>query len=668
MVGEKGTILVVDGESESLTLLTGILRDEGYRAHSVNSGELALTSLETAPPDLILLDINLQGMDGLEICRRLTEREGEIPLMLLGSSTNTEERVKGLALGAVDFLTKPFDREELLIRVHIHLALGRLRNQLEGQAAKRTEELLGAVEQLQREIAERRHTEQALRESEQRFRNMADTAPVLIATSGPDQLATFFNKVWLDFTGRSLEQELGRGWTQGVHPDDLERCLTHIASLYVSPGEYSLEYRLRRADGEYRSIMCRGVPRYEPDGTFVGYIGSAIDITDLRRNQEETFARQKLESLGVLASGIAHDFNNLLASIMANSQLLAAELDEKSPGQECLARIEGVVKRGAEIVRQLTVYAGQESTVFDQVDLADVVLEMLPLVNISIPRNAVLKVDLPTGLPAIVGNAVQLRQVVVNLVVNAADALEGKEGVISLTLSRAPAGQASIRDGRLLVDYLCLEVADTGCGMTKEIQAGIFDPFFTTKGAGRGLGLAAVQGIVHSHGGAINVTSAPGQGSRFEILLPCVVESKQRLSGEAGASHKNEVGTHVATILMIEDTEEIRLPIAKMLRKKGFLVLETGDGRVAVDLYRTQAARIDIALLDLTLPGMPGEEIMKELQTIRPDVKVIVTTAHGRERALAAVRGSQSWSYIRKPYQFTELMDALRRNLPEKRL
>jgi PAS domain S-box-containing protein len=587
--------------------------------------------------------------------------------MLVSSSTNAEERVKGLALGAVDFLTKPFNSEELLIRVRNHLESGRLRTQLEAQVAKRTEELLGAVEQMRREIAERRHTELALNESENRFRKMADTAPVMIATSGPDQLATFFNKAWLDFTGRTLEQELGRGWTEGVHPDERERCLAHFVSLTGSRGECILEYRLRRADGEYRTMMCRGVPRFEPGGTFVGYIGSVIDITELKRNQEEAIAREKLESLGVLAAGIAHDFNNLLASILANSQLLTSELNENAPGQECVARIQAVAKRGAEIVRQLSVYAGQENNVFELVDLAEVVREILQRMKASIVRKAVLRVDLPKGLPGILANAAQIRQLVMNLIANASDALEGKEGIISIAIAREPAEQGSIRDRRPSGDYLKLEVHDTGCGMAEEIQAGIFDPFFTTKGAGRGLGLAAVQGIVRSHGGAIKVTSAPRQGSRFEILLPCVGETKSDLAGEDATPAPYDRGERAAaTILMIEDTEEIRLPVAKMLRKKGFLVLETGDGRVAVDLYRTQATRIDIVLLDLTLPSMSGEEILQELQKIRPDVKIIVTTAHARDRALAAVRGSRSWSYVRKPYQFTELIDALRRSLPEK--
>jgi two-component system cell cycle sensor histidine kinase/response regulator CckA len=663
MTGSKGTILIVDDESESLGLLLGILTEEGYQVRPADSGTLALASVETAPPELILLDMRMPGMDGLEVCRRLKEREGsrEIPLMFISASTDPEDRVEGLALGAVDFVTKPFHRPELLARVRTHLELGRLRSQLEVQVASRTEELLCTVQQLQREVAERRRTENALRESEERFRNMADTAPVMIVASGPDGLASFFNKVWLEFTGRTMEQELGLGWSEGVHPDDLEGSLNGLSSSYAARSECRLQFRLRRVDGEYRFLLCRGVPRFEPDGTFAGYIGSLTDVTEIQRSQEEALARQKLESLGVLAGGIAHDFNNLLGSIMANCDLLSAEIDLDSPALESAKRIEAVAVRGAEIVRQLMVYAGQDSTVFEQVDFAHLVREMLQLMKLS-SKNAVLKVDLDDALPVIRANPAQLRQVVMNLLSNASDALGDKGGVISITLGRVQPDQESSPDNAVLPrgDYLQLAVSDTGHGMTREIQTKIFDPFFTTKGPGRGLGLAAIQGIIRSHGGDVRVVSEPGQGSRFEILLPCLAETEQDPS-EPLIPASPEYGSFTATVLLIEDVDTLRQAVATMLRRNGFSVLDAGDGSAGVDLFRVYAADIDVVLLDVTLPGMPSREVLTQLRELQPDVKVVVGTAHSRDHALAALGGSQSLSYIRKPYNLRELTDLLRK-------
>jgi PAS domain S-box-containing protein len=217
----------------------------------------------------------------------------------------------------------------------------------------------------------------------------------------------------LDFTGRSLEQELGKGWTEGVHPDDLNRYLAELSTVCAERKEYYLQFRLRRADGEYRLLLCHGVPRFELDRTFDGYIASCIDITDLKRTEEEALARHKWESLGVLAGGIAHDFNNLLGSIRAQSEVLIEELQD-SPSRARVSTIESLAARASEVVRQLMVYAGQESASFEPVDLAAVVRDMLPLIQVSVSKTAAFDVHLPDGLPMVRANITQIRQVLLN--------------------------------------------------------------------------------------------------------------------------------------------------------------------------------------------------------------------------------------------------------------
>ena len=665
---DAGTILVVDDEPESLRLLTNILHAHGYQVRPADTGELALESAREKAPDLILLDIRMPGLDGFEVCRRLKAdlKTRDIPVMFLSASQEVEGRVEGLQLGAVDFVTKPFRREELLARVRTHLELGRLRTELEKRVAERTAELTIANRQLQLELIERRLAEQALRETEERFRTMADTAPVMIWVAGPDKLCTFVNKRWLDFTGRSIEQELGDGWTHAVHPEDLDRCYDTYSSSCDARRRFEMEYRLRRSDGEYRWVIDIGVPRLEPSGTFAGYIGSCIDITDLKLNQEQMLAAQKLESLGVLAAGIAHDFNNMLGSIFAEADLAFGDLPANSPARDNLDRICAVTIRASEVLNLLMAYAGGkgDEVAFEPVDLSMLVQEMLELLKMSISKKAIFSTNFDEDCPPVHGNPTQIRRVVMNLVTNASEALGDKEGSIRagtrcIHVGPEPRleGTANLPEGA----YVLLEVSDTGCGMSAESQAKAFDPFYTTKSAGRGLGLAAVQGIVRSHGGTIHVVSAPGKGSTFRVFIPC----ERRL-----AEGKKPVIPAITelpppkrhTILLVEDEETLRHAVSMSLQKNGFSVLTAGDGRAALNLFRERSKEIDLILLDLTLPGMSGAEVCREVRRVSPDVKITFTSAYNKEQMSAGFPASEEapYSFIRKPYRISELVHTLR--------
>jgi CheY-like chemotaxis protein len=284
---------------------------------------------------------------------------------------------------------------------------------------------------------------------------------------------------------------------------------------------------------------------------------------------------------------------------------------------------------------------------------------MLPLMNVSASKNARLEIHLSDSTPKLRANVTQMRQVLLNLVTNAAEALAGKEGVISIRLTEAsPAatGSRTSTGGQ----WLRLEVSDTGCGMTDQVRAGMFDPFFTTKGAGRGLGLAAVQGIVRSHGGKISVVSAPGRGSRFDILLPCG-EMEELPGAGPDLSFPNRAGEFHGTVLIVEDEEMLRRAIVRLLVANGVRVLETADGTAAVELFRTHASEIDVVLLDVTLPGCSGREVLQSLRQIQPSAKVIITSAYGRERALAHMNAEPGQAYIRKPYRVKELLELIQK-------
>ena len=450
-----------------------------------------------------------------------------------------------------------------------------------------------------------------------------------------------------------MQQALGNGWMECVHPDDVNRCLDAYSSAFSARRSFQVEARLRRADGEYRWVLCSAVPRSVPDETFAGHIGSCIDITDLKRTQEEALARQKLESLGVLANGIAHDFNNLLASILAEAEVVQADLAGGLSPDEEIARIKTVAIRGAEIVRELMIYAGKDQdSVVEPVNLPRLTAEMLELMKVSISKHAALKINLDKDLPAVWGSAPQIRQVLMNLVINASEAIGDREGVIQVTTSRVPAR-----------DYVRLEVSDNGCGMTEEAKAKIFDPFYTTKFVGRGLGLAVVQGLVRAHGGVINVVSAPGQGATFQVLLPCTpkraFEARNTvISSTAEGSHSlTRTG---ATVLVVEDEEVLRRAVSKALQIRGFSVIEAPDGSVAMDLMRTHSDKIDVILLDVTIPGISSREIFREAQHMRANLKIVLTGAYERKTVDAIFPGLRITQFIRKPFQLDELVGTLR--------
>jgi PAS domain S-box-containing protein len=508
------SILVVDDESESRKLLMEILTAEGFAVRAVDGAQLALASIPVQRPELILLDIRMPGLDGFAVYQllRASPENREIPVIFLSASGQMTDRLEGLRLGAVDYISKPFQREELLARVRTHLELARLRTRLEERVAERTAEL---------------------RESEQRFRTMADGAPVMIWTSGVDKRCNFFNQGWLEFTGRSIADELGDGWARGVHPDDLgQRFATYTESIDARRS-FEMEYRLRRSEGEYRWVLDRGVPRFSPDGVFTGYIGSCIDITDRKENYDRMLASQKLESLGVMAAGIAHDFGNLLGVILNEADLALSEMASTAPGREAIEEIAAVANRASAIVKILMTSAGVggSSGSLGPVDLSFEVEQMFRLLRVAISKRAVVRSSLPKDLPPVRGNVAQIHQIVINLITNASEALGGQPGTITVITDKAYLDERVDKNFSCPTarDFVCLKVADTGCGMSTETRTRIFDQFYTTKAPGRGLGLAAVYGIVRSHGGAIHVESALGVGTTFEIFFPCVQQSFLRL-------------------------------------------------------------------------------------------------------------------------------------------
>lgn len=397
----------------------------------------------------------------------------------------------------------------------------------------------------------------------------------------------------------------------------------------------------------------------------------AVDIAarkgleeEKRQIQAQMLHVQKLESLGVLAGGIAHDFNNILMVVLGNADLALMRLPEGTPVRENLQQIEQAASRAADLAQQMLAYSGRGNFVIQKLDLAQTVKEMAQMLEISISKKTQLRYDFTPDLPAISGDATQLRQVILNLVLNASEAIGDNIGVIAirtgyLECDRAYLSETWIDDRLPEGPYLMLEISDNGCGIKKEIIPKIFDPFFTTKFTGRGLGMAAVLGIVRSHNGAIKIYSEEGKGSTFRLLLPCMSAKGEALQPAA----EEELWRGSGTVLLADDEESIRALGQEMLETLGFRVLTACDGSAAVELFKQKREEIVCVVLDLTMPELDGEQAFTVLREMEPGVRVILSSGYNELEVSRKFEGCGVSGVMQKPYKLAEMSRKLRQIL-----
>jgi len=389
-----------------------------------------------------------------------------------------------------------------------------------------------------------------------------------------------------------------------------------------------------------------------------------VDISEKKRLEQEKrlieaqmLHVQKLESLGVLAGGIAHDFNNILMVVQGHADLALMRLPAESAVRENLSQIEHAAGRAADLARQMLAYSGKGRFVIENLDLAKIVEEMAQMLEVSISKKAVLRYHSSPDLPAVSGDATQLRQVILNLVINASEAIGDQSGVIAISTSHLYCDRAYLADAWLderLPEggYLILEVADTGCGIEEEIIPKIFDPFFTTKFTGRGLGMAAVLGIVRGHKGAIKIQSEKGKGTTFRLLLPAL---PVRAGQQAVAASLAVVRQGSGTVLLVDDEETIRMLGKEMLQTLGYQVLTASDGREAVEVFELNLDSISCVLLDLTMPELDGEQTFRELRRLKPDLRVIISSGYNELEVTQKFVGKGLAGFIQKPYKLAEV-------------
>jgi PAS domain S-box-containing protein len=523
------------------------------------------------------------------------------------------------------------------------------------------------------DISERKRAEAEIRESRRQLESMLGQLPGMAFRYVNDGQ---FTPVYVSRGAVGLTGYSARDFIEGlvklesvIHPDDREHARVAIASAVRKRRSFEVEYRLIDRSGREKWVLERGQGVYDEEGKLLFVEGLAIDITQRKDAESEKLLverrlleGQKLESIGVLAGGIAHDFNNLLTGIMGNANLAALEISPNSRVQQNLKQIEIASQRAAELCQQMLAYAGKGRFVVQRVELGSLVESTVPLLRASISKKAELHFDLETGLPSIVADPTQMRQIVMNLVINASEALGEQDGEIFITtrLVRPTAdyfGGAALTPPELNQDFVLFQVRDTGCGMSAETLAKIFDPFFTTKFAGRGLGLAAVQGIIRSHKGGLKVTSSPGAGATFTLLFPVT----------GGATEANPTRRTTSTpwrqeglALIIDDEDHVRGVTEGMLHSCGMRTESARDGYEGVDLFRAKPHEFDVVVLDMTMPRLTGEETLQYLREVRPDVRVLFMSGYNRREVVDTLAGSGVLSFIQKPFTLDGLREQLK--------
>ena len=478
----------------------------------------------------------------------------------------------------------------------------------------------------------------------------------------------------LGFGPGEVGPKMGR-WLKLVPEEDRALMMETIqAYIRGELPQYECEHRMYRKDGTLGWYLCTGCLVEWAGGAPVRLVGTTVDVTERRQAEEERKAfeaqmrhAQKLESLGVLAGGIAHDFNNLLMAILGNAELALMDVSASSPAVPSLEEIRDVACAAAELCKQMLAYAGKGRVELKTIDLSEMVEEMSHMLEVSISKKATLRRDFDLDMPGIEGDPAQIRQVIMNLITNASEALGDAPGAIAVSTGVAECDRdflnglyvhEALAEGR----YCYLEVSDTGCGMDAQTQEKIFDPFFTTKFVGRGLGLAAVLGIVRGHNGTLKVESEPGRGTTVTVYFPAVdaaVDGCEESAEEAQAGWRGD-----GLVLLVDDEEHVRKVGARILDRMGFVVLEASNGTQALDIFREHADEIVCVLLDLTMPEIDGEEVFQELRKIRPEVCVVLASGYSEQEVAERFPGSKPAAFIEKPYQLDRLRDILAELLP----
>ncbi len=528
-----------------------------------------------------------------------------------------------------------------------------------------------------RDVTERRQAEEALSENRRVLQTLMSNLPGMAYRCRNDELWTmdFVSEGCHSLTEYPPDDLTGNAavhFADLIRDDHRSRVWEAVQAALAKREAFELTYPICTAGGQEKWVWERGRGVFAADGALTCLEGFITDITERyraeearRRLEEQVQHAQKLESLGVLAGGIAHDFNNLLMAILGNLDLSLADLSPASPVRDNLMEAEKACHRAADLCRQMLAYSGKGRFELKRLNLSEVVEEMGHMLEVSISKKAALRYNFAPALPAIEVDPTQMRQIMMNLITNASEAIGGQNGVISISTGVMHCDRGyfletylgeELPEGR----YVFLEVSDTGCGMDRETITRIFDPFFTPKFTGRGLGLAAVLGIVRGHRGTIKIYSEPNKGTTFKVLFPAVEDAAESLARRDSVP---QLWRGEGAVLLVDDEENVRDVGRRMLERIGFEVLTAVDGREALEAFTRHRADIRCVVLDFTMPHMDGDECFRELRRLDIAVPVLLSSGYSEQEVVQRFAGKGLSGFIQKPYRLENLRNLLQQTL-----
>ena len=629
-------ILIVEDDDNHAELIQRSFDDyqAEYRLEFVATLSAARAAVEECAPALVLTDYRLPDGDGSELVALAT---GAWPVVMMTSHGNERVAVDAMKIGAQDYIVKSPDTFENLPRIVTYALMS------------------WALKAAHREAAD------SILRAKKDWERTFDSVPDLIAIVAADHTIMRVNKTMADYCGSTSDKLVGRKCCELVHGPNVPSAGCPVAAMMLDCCGHAAE-----VDGKGLGVFFDVTvsPLYDEENRLTSFVHVMRDISARKRAEEERkifeaqFQQtQKLESLGVLAGGIAHDFNNILTIIMGHCYIVKEEFDSGMSDKEHVEKIEVAAERAANLCRQMLAYSGDSPMLSVQINLWLLVDEIATMLRSAIKKNVAIQLDLKRDVPEISGDNTQIQQVIMNLIINGAEAIGDNNGTVKVAIRRTSVyADQSETDflGNVIPPgkYAYLEVSDDGCGMDEDVKHRIFEPFYTTKFTGRGLGMSVILGIIKSHKGALQLDSSPGCGSTFRVYFP--VSDKAVLVTATQSPWQIPATTMSGAVLLVDDEESLRSTGSVLLSAMGFTAMTAANGNEALRLYKTRTKKIDLVILDLIMPEMGGVETYHELRKLDSMVPIIFCSGYGSESAAEITTTDENTCFLHKPFNKPE--------------
>ena len=627
-------ILVIEDDNIIRDIIIDILKSEKFQTFDADNGETGIQLALQHLPDLIVCDVMMPKMSGHNVLKTLRENPvtATIPFIFITAKADHDSIREGMELGADDYLTKPFNNKQLIAAI-----------------ATRLKNKAIANEHIQQKIDDLRY-------------NLAEQAALLDITTDAiivqdlSHHILFWNKGAERVYGWLADEALGKNANEILYKasNQLEKPEQTITTIGEWQGELN---QITKEDREL-IVASRWVLMRDRQGEPKSILTVSTDITEKKQLEEQFFRAQRLESLGILAGGIAHDLNNVLTPIMMAVQLLQLKISD-AQSKSWLTLLETNVRRGADLVKQVLSFARGMPGERTIIQISHLINELKQFASETFPKSIKIYTDVKYSLEPIVGDATQLHQVLLNLCVNARDAMpDGGTLTIDAENIYLDEHYTRMNIDAHVGNYIVITVSDTGIGIPNDIIEKIFYPFFTTKevGKGTGLGLSTVMGIVKSHGGFVKVKSEVGKGTQFKLYLPATKTTAK--SEEFNSSPLVQQGQG-ELILVVEDEDGIREITKTLLEKNGYQAITASDGMEAIALYTQYNFKVDAVILDIMMPSMDGLTTIRVLEKINPEVQIIAVSGLTSNQKVTELKSSCVKAFLSKPYTSNELLDQL---------